>query len=100
MEKMVGNKDICKEVFVVLSNFNKDIIKKIPDNIFKILMDGAADSTLDVNIDINKDINEQKISQESKELISILYYQYIAEADEKKELIKLWELNDKNKGEK
>lgn len=95
MEKMVGNKNICKEVFVVLSNFNKEVIQKIPDNIFKILMDGAADSTINVNIDISKDINEQKISQESKELISILYYKYIAEADEKKELIKLWEINDK-----
>lgn len=94
MEMMVDKKDLYKEVLIVLSNFNKDIIKKIPDNIFIKLVEMAADSKKEVNIDLNKKLEEQDVSQECKEMIALIYYQYIADSDEKKELIKIWKEND------
>ena len=95
MEKMLDKKDVYKEVLIVLSNFNKEIVKKIPNSVFKKLVDLAADSTHNVNIDLNKALEEQNLFEESKEIISIIYYKYIAEDDEKKGLIKTWEINDK-----
>ena len=47
-----------------------------------------------VIIDKNKSLKDQKILSETKDLISILYYQYIATEEEKKELIKIWKHND------
>ena len=55
----------------------------------------SADSKIEVNIDVNKTIEEQNISEESKNMLSLIYYKYIANNNEKKELIKLWEFNDK-----
>ena len=49
---------------------------------------------IEVNIDISKELEEQNISQESKDMISLLYYKYIADDDEKIELIKIWSNND------
>lgn len=95
MEKMVDKKDVYKEVLIVLSNFNKEVVQKIPDDIFSKLVDLAADSTHIVNIDIDKGLEEQELFEESKEMISLIYYKYIAGDDEKKELIKIWEINDK-----
>ena len=94
MAKMVDKKDIYKEVIIVLSNFNKEVIQKIPDSVFSKLIDLAADSTHTVNIDINKELEEQNLFEESKEMISLIYYKYIAEDDEKKELVKIWKDND------
>jgi hypothetical protein len=55
----------------------------------------AADSKIEVSIDISKGLEEQDISQECKDMISLIYYKYIADNDEKKELIKIWAENDK-----
>ena len=60
------------------------------------LCDEAADSKLDFYIDVNKSFEEQKISEKSKDLISLIYYDYIAEEEEKKEILKQWNLNEKN----
>lgn len=95
MEKMVDKKDVYKEVLIVLSNFDKEIVQKIPDSVFKELINLAADSELEVNIDINKSLEEQNLSEESREIISLIYYKYIAEEAEKKDLIKIWDFNDK-----
>lgn len=95
MEKMVDKKDLYKEVITVLSYFNKDIIKKIPTNVFSNLVEMAADSKIEVSIDVTKGLEAQDISQECKDMISLIYYNYIADNDEKKELIKIWAENDK-----
>lgn len=97
MGNYVDKKDVYKEVFVVLSNFSKEIIQKIPDELFRQLADFAADSEIEVKIDMNKGIEEQLISQESKDMLSLIYYKYIADDNEKKELIKVWESNEHKK---
>lgn len=95
MEFNLDKKDVYKEVFVILSHFNSEIIEKIPSDIYGKLVDLAADSELNVNIDTNKDLEEQNISEECKSIISLLYYKYIADANEKEELVKIWKENDK-----
>ena len=95
MNQTIDKNDIYKEVFMVLSNFNDDVIKKIPNSVFDKIIKLSADSKIEVNIDVNKTIEEQNISEESKNMLSLIYYKYIANKNEKKELIKLWEFNDK-----
>ena len=95
MNQTIDKNDIYKEVFMVLSNFNDDVIKKIPNSVFNKIIDLAADSEIKVNIDATKPLEEQNISEESKNILSLIYYKYIANNDEKKELIKLWDSNDK-----
>ena len=90
----MDKKDVYKEVFVILSNFNKEILDKIPSRIFNKIANLAADSEIEVNIDMTKELEDQNISEESKDMISLLYYKYIADDEEKLELIKIWSNNE------
>lgn len=91
---MLDRKDIYKEVFMVLSNLNSQLVNKIPQKVFSKLVELAADSTKQVVIDVTKPINEQDISEESKDIISLIYYNCIADETEKRELIEIWNYND------
>ena len=96
MENVQNISDISKETLTFLAFFDNKMIEKIPVHIITKLCEEAADSKLDFYIDVNKSFEEQKISEKSKDLISLIYYDYIAEEDEKKEILKQWSLNDKN----
>ena len=93
---MLDKKDIYKEVLVVLGYFSEELIQKIPNKVFNRLIDLAADSQHKVNIDVTRGLAEQDICEESKDIISLIYYSCIADEYEKNELIKLWNYNDKN----
>ena len=88
--------DISKETLTFLAFFDSNIIKKIPDYVIEKLSKYASDSKLDYYIDKNKKFEEQDISEESKNLISLIYYSYIAKSDEKEEILKKWNFNDNN----
>ena len=94
MENIQNISDISKETLTFLAFFDNKMIEKIPAKIIKKLCEAAADSKLDFYIDPNKNLNEQKISEKSKDLISLIYYEYIAQEDEKKEILKQWNLNE------
>lgn len=72
------------------------MIDKIPAHIITKLCEQAADSNLDFYIDAKKEFEEQNISEKSKDLISLIYYDYIAEENEKEEILKQWELNEQS----
>ena len=95
MENSYNFSDIAKETLTFLAFFDNDLIKKIPTRIITELSEKAADSNLNFYIDQNKSFRNQKISEKSKDLISLLYYNYIASDEEKKEIINLWDLNQK-----
>lgn len=96
MENIQSISDISKETLTFLAFFDNKMIEKIPAHVISKLCNEAADSNLDFYIDVNKNFTEQKISEESKDLISHIYYDYIAEEDEKQEILKQWNLNEKN----
>ncbi len=87
--------DVCKEVITILGFFNIDVIEKIPSKILKKLNELAADSELNCYIDKEKDLIDQDISEKSKDLIALLYYSYIATENEKNELLKIWNDNER-----
>lgn len=92
--------DVYKEVLTVLAYFNDDFIEKIPDKVLKKLNELAADSKTDFYIDTEKKLYEQNISEESKDLISLIYYNFAADKNEKKELLKIWSENENKYQEK
>ena len=96
MEKVQTISDISKETLTFLAFFENDMIEKIPAKVITRLCEEAADSDLDFYINPNKSFNEQQISEKSKDLISLIYYDYIAEEDEKEEILKQWNLNEEN----
>lgn len=91
---MIQVNDICKEVLIILSYFNDDLIKKIPTRVFKKLSELSVGSKIELYIDTEKDLDKQNISEESKDLISLIYYNFIADENEKNRLMKLWNDNE------
>ena len=96
MEKILNISDISKETLTFLAFFDNEMIEKIPSSVITKLCEEAADSKLDFFIDTSKSFKEQKISEKGKDLIALIYYDYIAEEDEKKEILKQWNLNEEN----
>ncbi len=96
MENIQTISDISKETLTFLAFFDDEMINKIPSNFIVKLCEEAADSTVDFFINPNRSFEDQKISEKSKDLISLIYYNYIADEIEKKEIKNQWKLNDKN----
>ena len=79
--------DISKETLTFLAFFDNEMVNKIPNKVMVKLCEEAADSMKDFFIDPNKNFEDQEISEESKNFISLIYYNYIADEVEKKEYI-------------
>lgn len=92
--------DVYKEVLTILAYFDDELIKKIPDNVFKNLKELAADSEADFYINTEKDLENQNISEASIDLISLIYYDYIADENEKRKIMELWNENERKYQEK
>ena len=87
--------DISKETLTFLAFFDNEMVNKIPNKVMVKLCEEAADSMKDFFIDPNKNFEDQEISEESKNFISLIYYNYIADEVEKKEIENKWNDNDK-----
>ena len=87
--------DVAKETLDVLEHFNNEFVSKIPRNVIKQLEELATDSDEKAIIDKSKKLNEQAISEECKSLISMIYYNYFANEEEKKEILNIWNENER-----
>ena len=87
--------DISKETLTFLAFFDNEMVNKIPNKVMVKLCEEAADSMKDFFIDPNKNFEDQEISEESKNFISLIYYNYIADEVEKKEIDKKFEAHQK-----
>ena len=87
--------DIAKEVVSILDYVDYELIKKIPIKFLDYLKNTAKDSNKEVDIDLNKSLLEQNISEESKDLIALIYYNYLVSEEEKRKVLKTWENNEK-----
>lgn len=97
MEEMTDSQeinDIAKETIYVLKNFNPTFTSKISKRILKDLEELAKTSKKEVKIDKTKSLKDQNILPETKDMIALLYYNYIALPEEKKEIIQKWNENE------
>lgn len=86
--------DVAKETICVLDYFNPELVSKIPTNVINKLKGLAKESDKTINIEINKKLKKQCISEETKDLISLIYYSYIATEEQRKELTEIWDKNE------
>ena len=103
MEEMTDSQeinDIAKETIYVLKNFNPTFTSKISKRILKDLEELAKTSKKEVKIDKTKSLKDQNILPETKDMIALLYYNYIALPEEKKEIIQKWNENEARYQEK
>lgn len=94
MDKNQNISDISKETLTYLAFFDNEMISKIPSYVIRKLCQEAAESKLNFYINPNKKFEEQNISEKSKDLISLIYYEYIANEEEKKEILHKWNSNE------
>lgn len=83
------------EVLVILNKFN--LIDKIPEQVL-LSMKQNQDENWNFVYDDNLELEEQKITKETAILLSSIYLRYICEnQEEREELKKIYEENEKNK---
>lgn len=95
MKKIQEMNDVASEVLMILNYFNNDMLERIPTEFLEELEEQASTSTYNVEIDSTKKLTEQNISEKSKDLISLIYYSYIADETERIQIMKLWNENEK-----
>ena len=82
------------ETLYILKHCDKSFVSKIPNQILKNLKQIAKDCSKKITLLPNKKLKEQNISDETKDFISGLYYTYIADKDEKKKILSIWQQNE------
>ena len=92
---MIKVNDIAKETLYILKYFDDDFVSKIPSKFLEHLKSIAETSQIIVNIDKQKTLEEQEISEDCKDLIALIYYNYVADEKDKEEILKCWVENDK-----
>lgn len=88
------DKDLAKELIVLLSYLDNEFVDNIPDEIITKYTDLAADSDKDFYFDASKKLNEQDISEDCKDLVALLYHMYAID-NTKDEILKNWYDNEK-----
>ena len=91
---MVEICDVALETLEVLKYFNTEFTNEIAESFLNSLKKLAKKSKLEVKIDTNKKLIDQNISEETKDIISLVYYNYFADDKEKNKIIKIWKEND------
>lgn len=86
--------DTAYETLYILNHCDKEFISKIPIKILNNLNEIAKNSSKKINLLPNKKLKEQNISDETKDFISGLYYTYIANKNEKKKILSIWQQNE------
>lgn len=93
MEK-IEIRDVAKETVCVLDYFEPQFISKIPEYVLTNLKELAEKSNIKVIIDRNKELKEQAISEETKDFIALIYYNYIATKEQKTQILEIWNQNE------
>ena len=78
---------IFAEVLDIINNSEKEVKEKIPQKLYQQL-EKNTDKSYEVNIDYSREDWDNNISEETKEILALIYRDYIVSPEERKELIK------------
>ncbi len=81
--------DLAKELLTVLAYCEESFQEKISDELVSQLITLAADSTKEFYIEEDKNLKDQNLSEECKDILSMLYYQCISKEEQEK-LLRYW----------
>ena len=93
---MIGNNysRAYKDIFYILMSVEEEYKNKIPKELIKFFKDNA-DNQYIPTIDFSKPLIDQKISKETEVLLCLINLNYWCTPEEKEELLKKYELNEK-----
>ena len=74
------------EIYYILENSDKDIQDKIPKKIKDFIKENK-DENYKINIDFSKKLNNQNLLPQTKEMMAILYRDYLCSKEERKLII-------------
>lgn len=87
--------EACCEVEFILKNLQPSDKEKIPDSVFEFFKNNKS-LFYRTNLSIELPLEEQKLKDETKAFLQIIYYRYFADENQKEELKKIIETNDDN----
>ena len=75
------------EVYIILRYSDSNLINKIPLK-FINMVNKFKDPSYKIQIDENKSLNEQKLLPETRQILALIYRDYLCDEKEREELIK------------
>lgn len=86
---------IAAEAIAILENTDIMLLAKVPAKLIESLQEKADELGRRVNLDYSKDFASQDISEEAKDIIALIYRDYWCTKEEREELNKKLEENEK-----
>ncbi len=80
--------EAISEVLDILQNSDESIVKRIPRKLIEFLEKNKS-STYIPNLDHNKTINEMDLKDKTRDIITMIYLEYLCDTDEKKDIKKV-----------
>ena len=91
---LIGNyANVLTETYEIFQYLSTDILEKIPENLKKEIKKNR-NIKYQFKYYLSKSLAEQKILQETKDLISAIYLMYCCDNEEKQELLKICKENE------
>lgn len=82
------------EVSEILKYMSSDLVEKIPIKIRSFFEENKA-KNYNFKYNLNKSLDQQEVSQETNEILTILYRDYICDQEERTEIDKILDENEK-----
>lgn len=79
-------REALTEVFDIINNSEQEIKNKIPRKLLEFLKDNVKKDYI-VDIDYNNDDWDKKIKQDTKEILALIYRDYLVDQEEREQLI-------------
>jgi len=86
--------DVANEVVTVFNYTDEKLLENLPKEILKYLQITAKQSEKECNLEYGKSLSEQNISEESKNLIALLFGLYMADEKDREYIKKCWDNNE------
>lgn len=91
---------IAAEAIAILENTDIMLLAKVPSKLIESLQEKADELGRRVNLDYSKDFANQDISEEAKDIIALIYRDYWCTKEEREEINKKLEENERQYQEK
>lgn len=95
----VFNNKVLKQVYVILNEFPKEQLEKIPKNVYEYILRNK-DNNYNFEIDHDFELNSNSVLPGTIKIMEILFLEYIATEEEKNEIIDIMNKNEKEYQEK
>lgn len=91
---MVNYSNVLTETSEILNYFDKSILEKIPQKLIDKIQE-SKNNAYHFQYDKSKTLVEQKIMQETKDLISAIYLMYCCDGEKRQQLLDICKENEK-----